>query len=160
MADNINFRRAAQLIALAAAMTALDVQCFATDGAPTRSWWAFEDHGDKPGTGYVLIERGGKVERAHFFIFMPDPPEDESGRFLRMTVVKQEGQVLFAEINAFEGHENEEPSKVRIEFRDKFDDGKRVRAEITDPDKERDKQRPQDVVFVLQGDEWETAQRK
>ncbi len=142
---------------LGVTLLASPMRAFCADHSPTRSWWAFEDHGDKPGTGFVLIEQDGKVERAHFFVFIPDPPEDESGRFFRMSNIKQEGTTLTAEINAFKGHESEERSRVRIVFRDRFTDNKRVRAEVTDPDKDRANQRPQNLVFVLQGDQWDPA---
>jgi hypothetical protein len=146
--------RIAFFAAIGIGALACETVCGAENRPASRNWWAFEEHGDKPGTGYVLIEKDGTITGAHFFIFMPDPSEDESGRFFRMNVIKQQGRVLIAEIKAIKGHVAEEHSRVRIEFHDAFGDGKRVRAEVTDPDKDRAKQRVQDVIFVLQGDHW------
>jgi hypothetical protein len=142
------------LVALIVATTVVTSSGIAADHVPVHYWWAFEDHGDKPGTGYVVIERGGKIEGAHFFIFMPDSPEVRSGRFFQMSGIKQDGKVLFGEIKGLKEREGD-VSHIRIEFRDGFDTGKRVRAQITDPDRKPSEQRPQDMVFVLQGDQWD-----
>ena len=129
-------------------------RCFAADHVPVHYWWAFEEDGDKPGNGFVVIERGGKIAGAHFFLFLPDSPEDQSGRFIQMSHIKQDGKVLLAEIKGLKEPEGT-VSHIRIEFRDGFDAGKRVRAEVTDSDLDRSKQRPRDMVFVLQGDQWD-----
>lgn len=135
--------------------TARATACEADDSRETRSWWAFENHGDKPGTGYVLVERNGRISAAHFFVFMPDSPENESGRFFQISDIKQDEKVLTGVIKALEKQDHKERSRIRIELLDGFDDGKRIRAEVTDPDRERSKQRPQKITFVLQGDQWE-----
>jgi hypothetical protein len=153
MRGDVVSARIAWFAAIVFGALACGASCGAENRPTSRNWWAFEDHGDKPGTGYVLIEKDGKITGAHFFIFMADPPEDESGHFFRMTIAKQQGQVLIADLK-IKGHNAEEHSRVRIEFRDGFGDGKRVRAKISDPDKEPANQRIQDVIFVLQGDHW------
>jgi hypothetical protein len=133
-------------------------RCVADGHRPSRNWWGFEDHGCKPGTGYVLIEKDGTIIGAHFFIFTPDSPEEGSGRFLQMDNIKQDGRVLIGEVKSFKG--TEENSRFRIEFQDAFGEGRRVRAEVTDPDKDRAKQRAQNIVFVLQGDESGSAKEQ
>ena len=71
-----------------------------------------------------------------------------------MSHIKQDGKVLLAEIKGLKEPEGT-VSHIRIEFRDGFDARKRVRAEVTDSDLDRSKQRPRDMVFVLQGDQWD-----
>jgi hypothetical protein len=125
------------------------------DHVPLHRWWAFEDHGDKPGTGFVLLERGGKIEGGHFFILMPFSPDDESGRFFKMSKIKQDGKLVTAVIKSLEGDPDIGHSKLQIKLLDDFTGAKRVRGEITDPERERSAQRTQNVVFVLQGDDWD-----
>jgi hypothetical protein len=148
------YQRSAHFIAFLTGTIVLAASARGADHVPSRSWWAFEADGDKPGNGFVVIERGGKVENAHFFIFLPDSPEDQSGRFIQMSHIKQDGKVLLAELKGLEEPEGT-VAHLRIEFRDGFDAGKRIRAVVTDPDLDRSKQRAKDMVFVLQGDQWD-----
>ena len=96
------YQRSARFVAFLTGTMVLAASARSADHVQSRSWWAFEADGDKPGNGFVVIERGGKVENAHFFIFLPDSPEDQSGRFIQMSHIKQDGKVLLAEIKGLE----------------------------------------------------------
>jgi hypothetical protein len=143
-----------RFIVLIVATTVVIASGVAAEHVPVRYWWAFEYNGDKPGCGFVVIERAGKIENAHVFIFLPDSPETQSGHFFQMSDIKQDGKVLHGGVKGLTEPEGR-VSHFRIEFRDEFDSGKRIRAEVTDPDRDRSKQRPQEMTFVLQGDQWD-----
>ncbi len=125
-----------------------------------KNWWGYEANGCKPGTGFVLVEKNGRITAAHIFYFQADSSDDPSGLFLQMNVVRQDGDVIIAETRepkATDDKPAEKPrEKVRLSIKLDAAVGNLRTAIVKTVDAEgkETNSQPRNLKFVLQGDCW------